>query len=69
MQVVYIQIERSKSENGFIKFDCCHKNSWKIIQMLMLKSWTWSSAIANEEKCRQLNWQFNIDKKATCYLK
>ena len=63
MQVVYGQIKQIKSENGFIKFDCCHKitNSWKLTQiMLMLKRKTWRSTIAIEEKCRQFNWCFAI---------
>ena len=40
MQVVYRQIKQSKSENRFIKFACCHKNSWKLTQMLMFKRLT-----------------------------
>ena len=58
MQVVYRQIKQSKSENRFIKFDYCQKNSWKLTQMLMLKNKPWRSIIATEKKCRQFNWCF-----------
>ena len=75
MQVVYGQIKQIKSENCFIKFDRCHKikNSWKLTQMLMLKSKTWRTIIAIEEKCRQLNWCFRymviVNQDATSYFR
>ena len=50
--------KQNKSDNHFIKFDCCHENSWKLTQMLMLKSKTWRFIITAEEKCRQFNWCF-----------
>ena len=31
-------------------FCCCHKNSWKLTQMLMFKSKTWRCIIATKEK-------------------
>ena len=55
--MVYRQIKQTKSENCFIKLDRCHK-SWKLTQMLMLKSKTWRSIIATEEKCCQFKWCF-----------
>ena len=63
-KLVYRQIKQIKSENCFIKFDRCHKikNSWKLTQMLMLKSETWTYIIATEEKCRQFNWLPYIEK-------
>ena len=75
MQVVYRQIKQIKSKNRFIKFDCCYKikNSLKLAQMLMLKSKTWRSIIAIEDKCRQFNLCFRymvmINQDATFYLK
>ena len=40
-------------------FYCCHKNSWKLTQMLMFKSKTWRSIIAAKEKWRQFKCMVN----------
>ena len=55
------------------KLNCCYKNSWKLTQMLMLKSKTWISIVATENKCTQFNWYFRYmvitNQGATFYLK
>ena len=62
--------QRTMCKRSHVKYDC---NSWKLTQMLMLKSKTWRSIIATEEKCRQSNWCFRymviINQDRTFYLK